>query len=416
MTEIIALIIGIAVGAALGFVIAWARSHASIARITSELDASRRETDEKLSVLADARKAFEETFKALAGETLQTNSESFMRLARTQMESLMTQADGNLAKRHVEIEKLLTPMGDTLKRYQESLRKMEQERSKDHGDLRSHVISLSQAQHQLREETLKLVNALKLPQVRGQWGEMTLRRTAELAGMAEHCDFTEQVSIESSRQRPDMVVHLPGGREIVIDAKVSLSAYLAAIDASVDDERERLLAEHAKQVRKHMVALAAKDYARQFDTAPDFTVLFLPGEAFFSTAVHFDPNLIADGMKNNVIIATPTTLVALLRAVARGWQEAKVEENAREITAVGRELYERVRILWEHFAKVGHALKTTVDRYNDVTGSLRSRLEPQAKRLKDLSAGDRPALAELPPVDQTPRIPEAETEGPSEEA
>ncbi len=407
MSEILALVIGAILGAALGYLIARVRlsSRAVAAEVdlekrltaaTTELEAARRETAARLAWVEEARKRLEESFKALAGDTLRANSDSFLKLARGQIETLVTRADGSM-------KDLLKPMADTLKRYEDGLRSVEKDRQGAYAALREQVTNILRSEAELRKETVNLTQALKLPQVRGQWGEMTLHRTAEIAGMAEHCDFAEQVTLKESRQRPDMVVHLPGGREIVVDSKVSLLAYLDAIDASTEEEREKKLAEHARQVRSHMMSLASKGYAAQFENAPDFVVLFLPGEAFFSTAVHCDHMLIEDGMARGVILATPTTLVALLRAVAHGWRQTQLEENAKRISVEGHELYKRIGTLLDHLDGIGTGLRNAVARYNNAVSSINLRFIPSARRLKELGATDAAALDDLDPVDETPR-------------
>jgi len=412
------LILGLVLGGVLGFLAGYALTskraadqrvdlESRLARSAAELDASRRESEANLAVLRDAQKQFEETFKALAGDVLRANSESFLAHARSRMEILLAQADSGMEKRREAVEKLITPLGETLKRYEAFLHEIEKERGQAYGDLRGQVKALMSDQQRLQKETANLVNALKLPQVRGRWGEMTLRRTAELAGMVERCDFTEQVTLPESRLRPDMIVHLPGGREIVVDSKVSLTAYLEAIESAEEESRKRAFADHARQVRDHMMRLSAKEYAKQLDKAPDFTVLFLPGEPFFSAAVQSDPNLLEDSLKRGVIIATPTTLIALLWAVSYGWRQAQVEENARKITEEGRELYDRTRVLMEHFAAVGPALQKAVDKYNEAAGSLTARFIPSARRLKDLAAANAKDIPAMEPVDQAPRLPDA---------
>ena len=412
-------VVGAVVGAALGFLVAWVRAARSaterrldletrLARAETERDAVKQESAEKLKLLDDAREKFEQTFKALAGDTLQANSESFLRMARVRMETLLLQADSNL-------KELLAPMSESLKRHEENLRRVEKDRAQSYGALNRQITDLLQAQHSLEKETGNLVNALRLPQVRGRWGEMTLRRTAELAGMARHCDFSEQLTVKDGRHRPDMVVHLPGGREIVVDAKVSLIAYLKAVECATEEERERHLTEHAKQVRAHMVGLAAKDYPGRLERAVDFTVLFLPAEAFFSTAVRHDPELLEDSMRRGVVLATPTTLMALLRAVAHGWRQAQLEDNARRISEAGRELYDRAAVLLGHLGKVGSALRQTVEHYNKATGSLNARFVPLARKFKELgatSAGDLPAVD---PIDEAARVPEPHPDGPEAE-
>jgi len=374
-----------------------------VARISAELVAAKHEAAEKIVVLQNAREQFTETFKALAADALHKNSESFVAHARTQMESLMTKADGNIGKHREEIGKLINPLGEVLKKYEEDLKKIEKERGESYVGLREQVTSMTEQHHRLQKETSNLTNALKLPQVRGRWGEMTLKRTAELAGMSEHCDFSEQVTIKESRQRPDMIVHLPGGREIVVDSKVSLSAYLEAIEAPDGPERDKFFVDHARQVRTHMQSLSSKEYGKQFEKAPDFTVLFLPGEPFFSAAVRNDLSLIEDGAKRNIIIATPTTLISLMWAVAHGWQQAQIEENARKIFDEGKELFNRSRIMLDHFADIGPALKKAVDKFNSASKSLDTRFMPSVRRLAELGAGDQNELPSLDAVESTPR-------------
>ena len=413
MTEILApLILGAVIGFALGFMVAWVRSskaateqrvalETQLAQTAAERDAAKRNSDAQLKLMEDARARLEGTFKALASDALRANSEMFIHQARAQMELLFKQADGNLEKRREAIEGLLRPMSDSLKRYEQQVREIEGARKEAYGGLQNQVASLM-------KETANLVNALRQPHVRGRWGELTLKRAVELAGLAEHCDFSEQVSLKTDEGsiRPDMIVHLPADREIVVDAKVPLDAYLAAAESADEEARDRNMRRHAHQVRAHMGRLASRDYARQFEKAPDFTVLFLPGEAFLSVAARHDPTLIEDGMKRGVIIATPTTLVALLRAVAHGWRQAQVEENARKISAEGQELYRRIVKLWEHLASMGNALRRAVDSFNDATGSLKRRLEPSARKLRELAAPSAEELPDLEPVDLMPHLPE----------
>jgi len=409
---VVGFVVGAIVGVALGALVAHARSaraksqlEVALARATAEREAAEQLTTEKLNLLNEARTKFEETFKSLAGDSLKENRESFMGLAKLQLETVMTQAGGNVERQREAIEKLLLPMSETLTRYEAELRKIEKARTEAYGGLRNQISSAVLSQQELRKETANLTNALKLPQVRGRWGELTLRRCAELAGMSAYCDFSEQVSVSESGQRPDMVVHLPGGRDVVVDSKVSLNAYMEAISATSDDEREGHLEDHSKQVRAHMRRLSGKEYGRQFENAPDFTVLFLPGEAFFSTAVQHDPALIEDGMKSDVIIATPTTFVALLRVVERGWRQAQIEENARRICEAGRTLYDRVSILFEHLDKMGNSLRQTVDHYNNAASSLNVRFLPQARKFKELGATSAADIGDVKAIDSEPRTP-----------
>jgi DNA recombination protein RmuC len=265
---------------------------------------------------------------------------------------------------------------------------------------------LASEAEKLQQQTGSLATALKGgPQVRGRWGEMTLRRVAELAGMSEHCDFTEQetLSSEGGRQRPDMIVNLPGGRRIAVDAKVPLQAFLEAAGSSNEEDRRKFLAKHGQLVRAHMNQLAARSYSEQFDPAPEMVVLFLPGESFFGAALEQDRTLIEDGMEKRVVLATPTTLIALLRAVAYGWRQEQMEKNAQAISELGKQLYDRVRTFLEHFEGVGNALHRSIENYNKAVGSLESRVLPSARKFKELGATTGDELVELEPIDETPR-------------
>ena len=378
---------------------------ARVARGEAELQSTRTHAQEQLALLNDARARLEDAFKGLAHDTLKANSESFMNLARSHLASLIAQEDGQLDKRRESIEKLLTPISDTLKRYEDGLRVIEKSRQEAYAGLREQAGRMAEDQEKLRRETANLVNALRLPQTRGRWGEMTLRRAVEVAGLAEHCDFSEQVTVDTAdgRLRPDMIVRLPAHREVVVDAKVSLSAYLDAIEAVCDEDRTRLLVDHARQVRAHMDRLASKDYSRQFPRAPEFVVLFLPGEVFFSAALQHDPDILEDGVKRGVILATPTTLIALLRAVAHGWREASMEENARRISEAGRELYNRMGVVCRYLTQVGRSLGQATESYNQAVGSVNTRLLPQARRIRELGATSEAELADLPPQEAAPR-------------
>jgi DNA recombination protein RmuC len=294
---------------------------------------------------------------------------------------------------------------------------MERVRQNAYGSLDEQLRNLATVNQQLQKETGTLANALKGgPQVRGRWGEMTLRRVAELAGMSEHCDFSEQENLETEegRQRPDMIVHLPNGREIAVDAKAPLQAFLEAAAAPTEEERRVKLARHAQLVRDRMKELATKAYWDQFDPAPEIVVLFLPGESFFSAALEQDRTLMEDGMQKHVVIATPTTLIALLRAVAFGWRQERIARNAQEISDLGKDLYDRVRSFLGHFENVGSSLKRATENYNRAVGSLESRVLPAARKFKELGAATGEELAELEPLDESPRTLTAPERDPSE--
>jgi len=357
-------------------------------------------------LLDEARQKLADTFNALAAEALKSNNQAFVALAKSTFQTIQAQAQGDLETRQKAIEGLVDPLREALGRYEKQIQEMERVRQSAYGGLEQHLKMLASEAEKLQQQTGSLATALKGgPQVRGRWGEMTLRRVAELAGMSEHCDFTEQetVSSESGRQRPDMVVNLPGGRRIAVDAKVPLQSFLDAAAATIEDERRANLLKHAQRVRNHMNQLAARSYWEQFDPAPEMVVLFLPGESFFAAALEQDRTLIEDGMEKRVILATPTTLIALLRAVAYGWRQEQMEKNAQAVSELGKQLYDRVRTFLEHFEAVGTALHRSIENYNKAVGSLESRVLPSARRFKELGAATGEDMIDLEPVDETPR-------------
>jgi len=395
-----------------------ARSEANL-RVAAEtrLTETQANLEDQKRLLEEARVKLADVFQALSAEALKSNNQAFIALARSTFETIQTQAKGELETREQAIKGLVSPLIETLKRYETQIQEMEKTRQSAYGSLEEQLRNLAMVNQQLQKETGTLANALKGgPAVRGRWGEMTLRRVAELAGMSEHCDFTEQENFESDsgRQRPDMIVHLPNGRDIAVDAKAPLQAFLDAAAATTEDDRRAKLARHAQLVRDRMKELAAKAYWDQFDPAPEIVVLFLPGESFFSAALEQDRDLMDDGMQKHVVIATPTTLIALLRAVAFGWRQEKIAQNAQEISELGKDLYDRVRTFLGHFEGVGSSLKRATENYNRAVGSLESRVLPSARKFKELGAATGDALAELEPIDETPRELSAPEHGPSE--
>lgn len=389
------------------------------ARVEAEtrLVEATRSFDEQKKLLEEARNKLTDAFRALSGDALKSNNQAFLELAKKSLEAILADAKGNLGKHQEAIKGLVNPLEEALKRYEQQVKALEESRQKAYGSLETQLQLLTSTQQQLQKETGNLVTALRTPQVRGRWGEVTLRRVVELAGMSDHCDYEEQVSVESDggRMRPDMVVHLPADRDIVVDAKVSLAAYLEALSAESEEQRTACLQRHAQQLRTHMNQLAGKAYWEQFDRAPEMVVMFIPGESFFAAAVDCDKSLIEDGMSRRVVLATPTTLLALLRAVAYGWRQEQIAQNAQEISDLGRQLYERLRTLVEHFANVGKSLQKANEAYNRAVGSMETRVFAAARRFKDLGAASGPEIEVIEPIDATPRelrLPEAHETGP----
>jgi DNA recombination protein RmuC len=359
---------------------------------------------ERLEELKDLRTAFESTFKALSSDALQRNNQQFLELAKQVFGRLKEGAEGDLEKRQQAIQALVTPLKQSLEQVDARIREVEKARTGAYAGLQEQIKGLLESQGALQKETNNLVHALKKPNVRGRWGEIQLQRTVEFAGMTEHVDFVQQVSHETDegRQRPDLVVHLPGGKQIVVDAKVSLAAYLEALEAPTPVEADLLLQKHARQIRDHIKALGAKQYWRQFEAAPEFVVLFLPGEVFFSAALEKDPDLIQFGTAANVLLATPTTLIALLKAAVYGWRQEAIAEQAKEISALGRELYERLATQTGYFADVGKSLKKAVEAYNSSLRSLETRVLVTARKFESLAEDGKKRLPDMAPLDATP--------------
>ena len=361
--------------------------------------------EEEKKLLAEAKEKLTDAFKSLASDTLDNTTSSFLKLAKETFENVLTEAKGDLGQRQEAIQGLVKPLSESLKQFEEHVREMEKNREGAYSGIKEHLENVASVQRLLQKETGNLVSALRTPQVRGRWGEMTLRRVVELAGMSEHCDFTEQVSVQSDTGRlvPDMIVHLPAGREIVVDAKVSLDAYLKATSAESEDESKEFFAKHARQIRTHMKSLGGKAYWNQFENTPEIVVMFIPGESFLAAAAHHDHSLIEDGMEMQVILATPTTLIAILRAVAFGWRQEQIAKNSQVVSDLGKQLYERMRVLAGHIAQVGNGLEKATSAYSKAVSSMESRVFPAARRFKDLGVATGDDIPLLEPIETTPR-------------
>jgi DNA recombination protein RmuC len=357
-------------------------------------------------VLARRRHETAEAFQALSAEALARNNQAFLDIARTTLAQTHEAARGDLERRQQAIGDMVTPVRASLDKVDSKIQELEIARVGAYAALQEQVRSLAETQSQLRSETGKLVMALRTPNVRGHWGEMQLRRVVEMAGMLDHCDFTTQTVIgsEEGRLRPDLVVRLPAGKTVVVDAKTPLDGYLDAIESTSESTRRAKFADHARQVRAHITKLGRKAYWEQFDHAPEFAVLFLPGECFFSAALESDPSLIETGVEQNVILATPTTLIALLRAVAYGWRQEKLAQNAAEISALGKELFKRLSDMGDHWDRMGKGLERAVEEYNCAMGSLETRVMVSARKFAELKTAPLGVeIAELEPVEKIVR-------------
>jgi DNA recombination protein RmuC len=376
---------------------------AELSGLAAQLAQTERADAEKLALLGKAEQKLADAFNALSAEALKSNNQAFLDLAKQNLATFQETAKGELAARQQAVEGLVKPLAETLEKLTAQHQEMEKARAGAYASLTEQVKGLLTAQQELRGETGRLVSALRRPEVRGRWGEVQLRRVVEMAGMQDHCDFFEQEATED-RRRPDMVVRLPGGKTVVLDSKAPVAAYLEAVEADHEEARHRALARFTQHVRTHVQQLAAKTYWEQFQPAPEFVVLFLPGEAFFSAALQEDPELIEYASERKVILATPTTLLALLKAVYYGWRQEALADNARQVSQLGAQLYERLAKLGEHWTSVGKNLGQAVKAYNDATGSLETRVLVTARRFEELQVSpEGKALPTPPVVEHAPR-------------
>jgi DNA recombination protein RmuC len=419
---VVGVIVGAAVGAAVALVVSSGRASARIAALQIEHMADRSATEAELirirSILEQERATAAErqathdevrdqaagVFAELSRQALEQNNTQFLALADARLHEARQAAQGDLDQRRQAIEQLLGPLSEQLGRYEQGLRLLELERQRAYTGLSSQVKQLTDSQERLQAETRNLVTALRSPATRGRWGEMQLRRVVEMAGMLEHCDFDEQVQTDAAdgRLRPDMVVHLPGAKQVIVDAKVPLQAFLDATDATDEGTRKAHLVSHARQLRAHVDALSKKGYWQQFDDTPEFVVAFVPGDPLLAAALEHDASLLEHSVASHVLLATPTTLIALLRAVAYGWQQEALADNAREVQQMGRELYKRLATFAEHLARTGRSLNGAVDAYNKAVGSLERTVLPQARRFQELGVGG--SDKELAPLDQVDAV------------
>ncbi len=418
------IVAGLIAGFLVGWLVAMLRAQRNEQQLSVALEVARSRLqtqqvleDERGLLIERAQERLKGAFDSLAGESLRSNSELFLKLARENLGQQQLQALHNLKEREQAITTMLAPIRDALKRTEVQITTIEKDRHEAFGAIRQHLESVNLSQSALQRETRNLVNALRRPEVRGQWGELSLRRLVELAGMTAHCDFTEQAhtATDEGALRPDLIVHMVDGRDLVVDVKTPLSAYLEAVEAQSDEARAAALRRHGQLVAERVRALASKAYWAQFSQSPDFVILFVPGDQFLSAAMDENPALLDESIRQGVILATPTSFIAMLKAIAYGWRQLALAQNAATIRDLGEELYKRLSVFGNHLAKIGAALNRGVDAYNSAVGSLERQVLPAARRFNDLGLNTDRALEELETVDRLARDPAAGDIGKSDE-
>lgn len=405
---ILAIVISLEIGALAAYLIEnrkYNRLRDKYTRLLTALEYERKVAVHKEATYRETTRSLKDTFNSLAGDALKSNTAQFLQLARENMKQHQIKAEDNLGQKEKAIEGLVKPIRDALDKTETEIRRMENERKQAQGALNQQLQSIADSHRLLQSETRNLVQALRRPEVRGQWGELTLKRLAELAGMAEHCDFHEQQSVDTGQgqQRPDMVVRMPDKREIVVDAKTPLDAYLSAVESGDDNERQGHLEHHTRNVRARIRELSGKAYWRQFRFSPEFVVLFIPGDQFLSAALEIDHTLLEEALSQNVILATPTSFVALLRAIAYGWRQEALAENADTIREVGQDMYDRLLTFAEHLSKLGRSLDSSVDNFNRAVGSYDSRVLPGARKFVDMGINARKEAAQPAQIERATR-------------
>jgi len=391
---ILAIVISLEIGALAAYLIEnrkYNKLRDKYTQLLTALEYERKAAAHKEASYRETSRSLKDTFNALAGNALKNNTAQFLQLARENMKQYQIKAEDNLEQKEKAIEGLVKPIREALDKTEAEIRRMENERKQAQGALTQQLQTIAESHRLLQSETRNLVQALRRPEVRGQWGELTLKRLAELAGMVEYCDFHEQQSVHTGQgqQRPDMVVRMPDKREIVVDAKTPLDAYLSAVESGDDNERRGHLEHHTRNVRARIRELSGKAYWRQFKFSPEFVVLFIPGDQFLSAALETDHTLLEEALSQNVILATPTSFVALLRAIAYGWRQEALAENADTIREVGQDMYDRLITFAEHLSKLGRSLDSSVDNFNKAVGSYDSRVLPGARKFVDMGINAR---------------------------